>query len=90
MGMVSPVSTPFLPGREGRGRGVSQKVASNQLKIGQRVAYRHAVIATQRSICGKKTLMGLQQFEHRFFFSRKITKTDLALEVVIKNLTKIV
>ena len=37
-----------------------------------------------------KTLMGLQQFELRFFFSRKITKTDLALEVVIKNLSKLV
>ena len=37
-----------------------------------------------------KTPMGLQQFELRFFFSRKITKTDLALEVVIKNLSKLV
>ena len=37
-----------------------------------------------------KTPMGLQLFEHRFFFKRKITKTDLALEVVIKNLSKLV
>ena len=36
-----------------------------------------------------KTLMGLHQFELRFFFGRKITKTDLALEVVIQNLTKL-
>ena len=34
--------------------------------------------------------MGLQQFEHHFFFKRKITKTDPALEVVIKNLSKLV
>ena len=34
--------------------------------------------------------MGLERFEVRFFFSRKITKTDLALEVVIKNLSKVI
>ena len=38
----------------------------------------------------EKTLMGLQLFESRFFFRRKFTKTDLALEVVIKNLSKVV
>ena len=39
---IPPVSTPFLPGRDGKargGEGVSQNVASNQLKIEQRVAY---------------------------------------------------
>ena len=34
--------------------------------------------------------MGLQLFEPRFFFRRKCTKTDLALEVAIKNLSKLV
>ena len=34
--------------------------------------------------------MGLERFEVRFFFSRKITKTDLALELVIKNLSKVI
>ena len=38
----------------------------------------------------EKTLMGLQLFEPRFFFRRKFTKTDLALEVIIKNLSKVV
>ena len=54
---IPPVSTPFLPGREGRGRGVSQKVASNQLKIGQRVAYRFALIAT-RGFCARQNSYG--------------------------------
>ena len=35
----SPVSTPFLPGREKKGEWW-QKVASMRLKIGQQVAYR--------------------------------------------------
>ena len=37
-----------------------------------------------------KTLMGLERFEVRFFFGEKFTKIDLALEVVIKNLSKVV
>ena len=37
-----------------------------------------------------KTLMGLERFEVRFFFGQKFTKTDLALEVVIKNLSKVI
>ena len=38
----------------------------------------------------QKTLMGLQQFGLRFIFRRKFTKFDLALEVIIKNLSKVV
>ena len=34
--------------------------------------------------------MGLERFEVRFFFGEKFTKIDLALEVVIKNLSKVV
>ena len=37
-----------------------------------------------------KTPMGLGPFEVRFFVKIKFTKTDLALEVVIKNLSKLV
>ena len=37
-----------------------------------------------------KSLMGLERFEARFFFGDNFTKIDLALEVVIKNLSKIV
>ena len=38
----------------------------------------------------EKTPMGLQQFKFGFFFRRKFTKIDLALEVVIKNPSKVV
>ena len=37
-----------------------------------------------------KTPMGLERFEVRFFFGQKFTKIDLALEVVIKNRSKVV
>ena len=37
-----------------------------------------------------KTHMGLERFEVRFFFGEKFTKIDLALKVVIKNLSKVV
>ena len=37
-----------------------------------------------------KTPMGLEPFEARFFFGDNFTKIDLALEGVIKNLSKVV
>ena len=36
-----------------------------------------------------KTPMGLERFEVRFFFREKFSKFDLALKIVIKNLSKI-
>ena len=36
-----------------------------------------------------KTLMGLGRFEVRFFSGDKFTKFDLALTLVIKNLSKV-
>ena len=37
-----------------------------------------------------KTLMGLEPFEVRFFFRKKFTKFDLALEWLIRNFLKLV
>ena len=88
MGTVSPVSTPFLPGREKKRGSEVKKLLQICWKLGNKKLIGWRSSLHEDFVC-VKTPMGLGRFEVRFFSGGKFTKFDLALTRVIKNHSKL-